>query len=165
LLVRPALAATITRFDRHGVCLQTTGYTCGPASAVTCLRRLGLSAGEGSLAIAADCGPIVGTDSQLLARALTTQFAAQGLHCDSRYVTALDQLPTPCIAETFTPAIGGHYVAVLSIGPGVVEIGDPFSGWYSLSRQAFEKTWTHRVITFAIAGDHVAGNAIAAKTR
>src|SRR5580692_146333 len=41
---RTYLASLTTRMDRDGVCLQNTGYTCGPASAVTALRRLGFPA-------------------------------------------------------------------------------------------------------------------------
>ena len=36
-----SLLGVRTRFDGHGVCLQTRGFTCGPASAVTCLARAG----------------------------------------------------------------------------------------------------------------------------
>jgi hypothetical protein len=48
---RRLLTSLTTQINRDGICLQSTDYTCGPASAVTALRRLGLSAEEGQLAI------------------------------------------------------------------------------------------------------------------
>ncbi len=45
------LAAMTTRIDNDGICRQSAGYTCGPASAVTALRLLGLPAEEGPIAI------------------------------------------------------------------------------------------------------------------
>ena len=61
LVVRPVLAVTKTHLDRQGVCRQSHAYTCGPAAAVTCLARLGVTAEEGQLAIDARTGPAVGT--------------------------------------------------------------------------------------------------------
>ena len=46
-----------TKIDRDGVCLQGTGYTCGPAAAVTALRQLGLPAEEGEIAVWAEPPP------------------------------------------------------------------------------------------------------------
>jgi len=44
---RNQLAGLQTRINGDGVCLQNTDYTCGPAAAVTALRKLGLPAREG----------------------------------------------------------------------------------------------------------------------
>jgi hypothetical protein len=44
---RGYLAGLKTRIDADGVCRQSSEYTCGPAAAVTALRKLGLPAEEG----------------------------------------------------------------------------------------------------------------------
>src|SRR5437868_10658425 len=48
---RRELSRLTTQIDKEGICLQSADYTCGPASAVTALRKLGLPAEEGQIAI------------------------------------------------------------------------------------------------------------------
>src|SRR6266478_7129007 len=43
---RRELSRLTTHIDKEGICLQSADYTCGPASAVTTLRKLGLPAEE-----------------------------------------------------------------------------------------------------------------------
>jgi predicted double-glycine peptidase len=43
-LIKERLSNLTTRLDSNGICYQSTDYTCGPAAAVTALRRLGLQA-------------------------------------------------------------------------------------------------------------------------
>lgn len=56
-LVQAQLRSLPTRVDPDGVCLQNTPYTCGPAAAVTALRRLRLPAEESELAKLAFISP------------------------------------------------------------------------------------------------------------
>ena len=46
---RNEIARLQTHIDANGVCIQTTDYTCGPASAVTALRKLGFPAKKDKL--------------------------------------------------------------------------------------------------------------------
>ncbi len=63
----------VTKIDQNGVCIQGTGYSCGPAAAVTGLRRLGIPAEEGELAILAYTSNALGTPSDLLSYAIQTR--------------------------------------------------------------------------------------------
>ena len=60
-LIKSHLSNLKTRIDSKGICFQTEDYTCGPAAAVTALRRLGLPAYEGEIAILSHTSPAVGT--------------------------------------------------------------------------------------------------------
>jgi len=148
LMVRPALAAAATRLDSHEICLQAHAYSCGPAAAVTCLRRVGLQGDEGALAIDARCSPAFGTDGHVLAYALTERYGARGLTCAFQYFDSLDQLPTPAVADTVMPLIGGHYVAVLEVTVDHVVVGDPMSGLRRMPREEFLAVWKRAAIVF-----------------
>ena len=50
--------------------MQSNGYNCGPAAAVTALRRLGLPAEEGELAILAHTSSAAGTSCDTLCTAI-----------------------------------------------------------------------------------------------
>jgi predicted double-glycine peptidase len=154
LLVRTALASAQTRIDRHGICLQTHSYTCGPAAAVTCLRALGVTAFEGPLAIEARCGPVVGTSAATLAATLSRQFGAQGIHAQCRYLESLDSLSTPAIVETYVPALGGHYVAVLAFDDQSVLLGDPANGLQYVSRDDFIAEWKNTAVLVSRSAPH-----------
>jgi hypothetical protein len=142
LAARPSLAAIPTRFDRQQTCLQTHTYTCGPASAVTCLRALHIDATESALAIAANAAPALGTDPILLADAINHLAAPHHLHCNYRLIQTLDRLTTPAIANLFNPHYGGHYVAVLQVTPDYVLVGDPLNGTAKWSHEDFLHEWT-----------------------
>src|SRR5205809_4445767 len=81
-----------TRIDSDGVCLQNTDYTCGPAAAVTALRRLGLPAGEGELAILSHNSAAMGTPPDVLCRALQQRYRRDGLRCEYRAFRSIPEL-------------------------------------------------------------------------
>jgi hypothetical protein len=142
LAVRGALAAGETKFDGQGVCLQTHPYTCGPSATVTCLRALGVSANEGPLAIAARCGPMVGTDARFLAETVNELFGGQGVRAECRYEKDLEAVRVPAVVAMDMPLIGGHFVAVLGVTGGDVLVGDPYSGRCRVGREQFMRMWT-----------------------
>jgi hypothetical protein len=114
------------RIWRDGVCLQSTGATCGPSSAATLLRALGLPGGERELA--GECySSASGTECWYLARALRRR----GLEVEFRVgPPEPETLPCPAIAGVCLggPKGVGHFVAVLSGGPEGFTIGDPAVG-------------------------------------
>jgi hypothetical protein len=75
---RPQLQRMATRLDTDGVCLQSSDYTCGPAAAVTALRRLGLPAEEGRIGILSYTSFQEGTPPDLLAAALEKEYGRTG---------------------------------------------------------------------------------------
>src|SRR6185436_6934626 len=78
-LSRDHLLSLKTRVDNEGVCLQSTDYTCGPAASVTALRRLGLPAEEGELAVLAHTSNATGTPPDMLWNTLRSKYAHAGL--------------------------------------------------------------------------------------
>jgi hypothetical protein len=147
LLVRPALGATRTHLDPQGVCRQSLPYSCGPAAAVSCLARLGVTAQEGQIGIAARTAPLVGTRGRLLAQAVRTRHPE--VACRHRFVERLDDLSLPAAVEVTTPWLTGHFVAVLAIGPAHVEIADPLNGYAKVPRDRFARSWTGSAVEFA----------------
>lgn len=141
-LIRPTLASLSTRIDRTGVCLQQTGYTCGPAAAVTGLRALGLSAEEGQLAIWSQTSEF-GTDPDALASALRSHYAARGLEARYRSFEHVADLKEAGItlAVVKYSFMTDHFVAVLGVTNQEVTVGDPLNGKTVYSSEDFEKQW------------------------
>src|SRR5215468_2245603 len=76
---RSYLAGLKTRMDGDGVCRQSNDYTCGPAAAVSALRKLGFTAEEGELAILAHTSSLTGTEPDVLAKVLQNRYRTNGL--------------------------------------------------------------------------------------
>lgn len=147
---RHSLANIHTFFNNYGVCLQSRMYTCGPASAVTCLSVLGVKADEGTLAIESLCRPQIGIQPELLAAAITRMHRDDGVVADYRWVESLDRLPLPSIACMTTG--GGHDVAVLYVEKDHVTVGDPARGLIRMTRLNFMRAWTGAAIVLETTG-------------
>jgi predicted double-glycine peptidase len=134
-----------TNLDHRGICLQTTIYTCGPAAAVTVLRRLGLPAEEGELAILARTNPLTGTGPDCLRRALAARYRAEGLVASCRRFESLEELKATglTIAVIKYNVLADHYVAVLEVSEAEVVVGDPLAGRRRLAPAEFEELWRH----------------------
>lgn len=144
-LMQRDLGASQTRIDRDGVCRQTRPYTCGPAAAVTALNRLGLQADEGSLALLARTGPVIGTSPWDLSRALDNAYAPQGLNSRFEHLDSLDRVPEGSIllAVVQDRNLLDHCVAVLDFDAGYVTIADPAEGLVRMPRPEFVQQWRH----------------------
>ncbi|EEF60362.1 cysteine peptidase family C39 domain-containing protein [Pedosphaera parvula] len=140
---REELASLKTRIDSDGICLQTTSYTCGPASAVTALRRLGIQAEEGQLALLAHTTSATGTPPDVLALELEKQYASSGLICKYGSFKSIAELKgcDPAIAVVKFNIVTDHYVTVLEVNDREVVVGDPLSGMEKLSYEEFKDKW------------------------
>lgn len=143
VVVADELAGLETTFDSAGVCLQSTTYTCGPAAAVTALKRLGLSGQEGQIATWAHTCPWVGTLPVCLSEALEDRYTSRGLQCRFRRFDSVDELSRPggtlvVVKDTFRR---NHCMAVLGVSNDIVTLADPALGVTSMSRQDFESIW------------------------
>jgi Peptidase C39 family len=142
---RSALANISTRIDSDGICLQSTAYTCGPASAVTALGKLGFKAEEGELAILAHTTSATGTPPDVLALELQKRYGKEGLLCEYRVFKDIDQLRA-CgltLAVVKFNLITDHYVTVLEVNDHEVVTGDPLSGIVKLSHDEFRGKWRY----------------------
>ena len=109
------------------VCLQSTPSTCGPASAATLLRRLGMAATERELAVEARSSAS-GTEIWYLARALR----ARGV--DAVAMMAPGEIVAPSIAGVLLRGNAGHFIAVLKQSPTEVTVMDPMHGMAVIPR-------------------------------
>jgi len=143
MMDRKQLSHLQTNLDRNGICLQTTDYTCGPASAVTALRKLGLAAEEGQIAILSCTSSQEGTPPDMLAEALNRQYGAQGLSAKCRVFGSVAELKS----EGLTLAVikygfmVDHWVTVLAVTDSEVVIGDPLGGLDRCSHEEFATKW------------------------
>lgn len=147
-LARTELAGLITSIDGNGVCLQRTEYTCGPAAAVTALRRIGFDAEEGDLALLAHCSMHTGTDPSDLAAAIDERFGIMGARTKSRPLGTLTELQQAGLALTVIKLdeTVDHWVVVLKMDDREVHLADPLRGLWAESRADFERVWEHETI-------------------
>lgn len=150
------LAGLETKFDHNGVCLQSTDYNCGPAAAVTVLRRLGVPAEEGELALRAHTTRFTGTPTDLLCNAIRNDYDVPCRIVYSRDVSEL-QGNGPFVAVVKYNFLIDHYVAVLSVTQTEITIGDPAKGLRTCTPEEFDKKW--RGCAIVIDGDAQIGNA------
>jgi len=132
-----------TNIDADGVCRQSNDYTCGPAAAVTALRKLGFSAEEGQIAILARTSSATGTPPDMLADALRQHYGGQGLVCEYRLFKDIAQLRSAglTLAVIELAFMVDHYVLVLEVTDQQVIIADPLSGKRVLSQKEFKRIW------------------------
>ena len=137
------LAAIVTSIDSEGVCYQSTDYTCGPAAAVTALRKLGLSADEGELALLSRSTAATGTPPDTLARTMQNRYAKEGIVCEYRVFKSVAELKDCCPVLVIVKFnfILDHYVTVLAVDDRTVTVGDPLRGLDNLSIADFQEKW------------------------
>lgn len=142
---RSYLAQLKTRLDEDGICRQSNDYNCGPAAAVTALRRLGFPAEEGELAILAHTSTAAGTPPDILARTLQEKYGADGLLSEFRGFQSVDELPSTdlTLAVVKFSFMLDHYVTILAVNDDQVVVGDPLSGKTILSREEFARRWRY----------------------
>ncbi len=142
-LLKDDLSNLKTTIDSNGICFQSRYYTCGPAAAVTALRKLGFHAQEGEIAVLARTSPIIGTLPRCLYTALQNRYAHKGLKCQYRHFDSITQLKgrgitLAVIKDAF---LSDHCVAVLDVSDQMVVIADPVFGKLNMSHEQFEKIW------------------------
>ena len=148
---RHLLLSLKTRIDRDGVCMQNTGYTCGPAAAVTALRRLGLPAEEGEIAIWARSTSATGTPPDVLAETLRKHYRDRGLAVTLRYFKTVSELKQAglILAVIKHDVMEDHFVTILSVTDKEVVTGDPLNGLMTYTYEDFAKIWRYSGIILA----------------
>ncbi len=142
-LIKEELRNLKTVVNPNGICLQSTGYTCGPAAAVTALRKLGVTADEGEIAVLSHSSPVAGTLPTCLTTALQRRYGIEGLKCQYRNFNSINQLRNAGItlAVVKDGLINSHCVAVLGVTDYMVTVADPVWGRMLMSHKEFEKVW------------------------
>jgi len=145
VLNRNFQASIKTNLDRDGICQQSSDYNCGPAAAVTALRKLGFPAEEGEIAILAHTSTAIGTPPDVLCRALQKQYGLSGLKCEYRHFKSTAELKNGGItlAVINFSLFLDHYVTVLQVTDDMIIVGDPSRGLRAYSHEEFAKKWRH----------------------
>lgn len=140
---RNELAHLSTRINADGVCLQNTDYNCGPAAAVTALRKLGLPAEEGQLAILSFTSSMTDTPPDILAEVLQKEYGKDGLVVEYRAFKNISELKQagPTLAVVKFGFMVDHYVTILEVTDSEVIVGDPLNGLEHLSYGDFQQKW------------------------
>lgn len=133
--------------DQNGICLQSNGYNCGPAAAVTVLRRMGVPAEEDALALAAYTTRFSGTPADCLMSAIHELYGAE---CRMVRATDIEDLTggVPFIAVVKHSLMVDHYVAVIEVTDSYVRLGDPLKGLKRLTHHEFDQKWRGQSILF-----------------
>lgn len=142
VFLRKKHASMQTKFYED-ICVQSTQYTCGPASAATALKQFGIEAVEGEIAILAYTTPVLGTADNLLCRAIEKKYKSEGISCIYRPFDSIAQLKgiCPVIAVIKFSFFCDHYVTVLEVSDDYVLIGDSLKGKEKLTYEEFKKKW------------------------
>lgn len=142
---RNYLARLQTKLNEEGICLQSNDYNCGPAAAVTALRRLGFPAEEGQIAILAHTSSATGTPPDILARALQRQYGKDGLVSEFRVFKEVAELKYAglTLAVIKFSFMLDHYVTVLEVTDTQVIVGDPMKGKATFTHEEFAQKWRY----------------------
>jgi predicted double-glycine peptidase len=140
---RKELSRLQTQINADGVCIQTTDYTCGPAAAVTALRKLGLPAEEGRIAILSETSSIDGTAPDMLAETLQNIYGKATLLTEYRPFKDISELKQAglTLAVIKYSLLEDHWVAVLQVTDSEVLVGDPVGGLVKMSYNDFQEKW------------------------
>ena len=132
-----------TRIDSDGICLQSTDYTCGAAAAVTGLRKLGFPAEEGQIAVLSYTSSAIGTEPDILAKALQKRYGLDGLSAEFRAFKTVAELKNAgvVLAVIKFSFMVDHFVAVLEVHDHAIVVGDPLNGRTIMSYEEFARQW------------------------
>lgn len=131
------------RIDADGVCLQSTGYTCGPASAVTFLKAYGIDATEQEMTRLSHANLLLGVDFGFLGKAVEKKAASAGMTIDviAADYEFLKKHGKPCIVYVRWHFLVDHVIVVLHADENKVIFADPLDGKREWSRQEFLDRW------------------------
>ncbi|MFZ5950191.1 MAG: cysteine peptidase family C39 domain-containing protein [Candidatus Rifleibacteriota bacterium] len=138
-----------TNRDSHGICRQSTDYTCGPAAAVTALGELNISSEEGELAVLSFTNWVTGTPTDQLCNALNSRLAPHKLKCKTLQITDISGIKQfPAIATIEYGFLVDHYVTILGWKGDRLIIADPIGGLKLMKKDEFQEKWRKTVIVF-----------------
>ena len=144
---------------RDGVTIQTTYYSCVPASLATVLRRWRMTVSEGELAYRMRTS-FQGTSPVRVIGVVEDLGQSQGF--TARVVnTTLDELMRDDRPAILFGKIGGvrHAVALVGLTDRIVTLGDPLRGKVHVARGALERElqWSGLAVTIHSVPGHVWG--------
>ncbi len=143
---RDSLEGLDGRVRADGVCLQTSDYTCGPASAVALLHWYGIDSTEREMAELSATRPgFGGTSESGLMLGLRRKLAGDGVPWIRR--CSYEELTAPSLVSLRHTWLVGHCTMVAEVRPEGVALIDSQSGRCWLPRDRFLRAWTGSAIT------------------
>lgn len=120
---------------KDGVCMQSTTSTCGPASAATLMKSMGIEVTEKELATDAFTTRS-GTENWYLKRAIEKH----GVICNYvRREPGSSALLYPAIAGVRLGERAGHFIAILGETPEHYIVGEPMTGRRLLRKDRIDR--------------------------
>ncbi|HNY13158.1 MAG TPA: cysteine peptidase family C39 domain-containing protein [Candidatus Wallbacteria bacterium] len=151
-LWRLTIFNTDNEFDQagffKGLCLQSTGYTCAPASCVTLLSRFGVKSDEREMAKLC-LTQVRGTEYIDIVRGLNLKLDADKYEVRLTRETwnTLGSIPKPFITNIYILDDILHSVTMFDIGTSEVYFADSLAGKFRrLKKDEFLKNWDRFVI-------------------
>lgn len=131
----------------EGVCLQSTGYTCGAASVATVLRAKGVKdATEQEAAYLSYTIPNRGVTDLGAAMALRARLPNHRVECKRVSLEDLKTVELPCLIPMRFSFWFDHMTVLLRVENGGYVIGDPLKGPEFYSKEKFVKRWYERAV-------------------
>lgn len=131
-----------------GVCMQSTSFTCGAASAATVLRAHGVpDAVEHECAYYSHTLPFRGVTDLGAARALRQKAPGRSVLIRETKIAELKDLNLPCMAPIKYSFWFDHMVVVLAVDEKGIWIGDPLKGRVHMAEETLKERWLGRTIT------------------
>lgn len=151
-LWRISLFNTDNEFDEagffRGVCFQSTGHTCSPASCVLLLKKFGVKAGEAEMSKLC-LTQLTGTEYINIVRGLRLKLDPDKYEVNLTRETwdDLKNITAPFITNIYVLDDILHTVTVLDIGTDEVTVADPLEGRTIVyKKDKFIKAWERFVV-------------------
>lgn len=136
------------RLNREGLCIQSTDYSCGAASAVMLLHQAGVASTEREMAELCWTNGLTGTDEFGVCMGLRRKLAGSGRR-PALVRSDWDDLVRrrgPAMATIYFGFMIDHWVLVLEAREHEVVLLDPLAGRRVLTRDEFLAVWRRGLV-------------------
>ena len=132
----------------HGVCMQSTSYTCVAASLVTLLHAYDIPTSETEMAHLSMTERNNGATDTRAVNALERKLAGRDIevHYEKMDFERLCRVDKPCLVSTTFAYFVSHMVPVLEANERAVVLGDPLTGRRTITAEEFQNLWSERGI-------------------
>jgi hypothetical protein len=138
--------------NAEGICHQTSGYSCAPASAAMLLHRHGVDATEKEMAelcvTRAGNSRVAGTTDSGLMRGLRHKLKDQATPVIT--LPSYERIPVPALVPIQLSPSLCHCILVSAVEPDQVRVLDPLYGRGTIPRAQFERMWCKSAIHVAL---------------
>lgn len=142
-----ALQVNESLISRHGVVIQTTGYTCAPASLATLMRLYGKPMTEVDASVLVGGGMGGSFDDEITAGAKAAGFPDALPWTGNLDAIASEDLPL-IVSIRFHDVWDMHAVALIGLSSTTVTLADPMGGLRRIPRDRFHEHWRGRGVRF-----------------